>query len=92
MRGQLSTIMIAAACMAAFALPPAVPSDHLGPVSLGRMTLGYSYYNRPGDDLVAHDADLLDCAAKAAPAKAFEEERRTPTIALGPRLSVTDLT
>ena len=42
-------------------------------VSLGRMTMGYSYFNRPGADLKAHDAEVLDCAAEGARLLSYEE-------------------
>ena len=37
------------------------------PLHLSRMTLGYSYFNRPGSSFAEHDADLVSCAQSASP-------------------------
>ena len=37
-----------------------------GDLNLGRMTAGYSYYNRPGADMALHDSDLHACLIAAA--------------------------
>ncbi|MDB5431203.1 MAG: hypothetical protein JWP35_2319 [Caulobacter sp.] len=34
-------------------------------VNLGSMTIGYTYYNRPGADVATHDADVKACVAVA---------------------------
>jgi len=47
------------------------------PPSLGHMTLGYTYFNRPGADLKTHDTEVADCAAEAARTKSFDETMRT---------------
>jgi hypothetical protein len=52
--------------------------DPAGPASLnlGRMTAGYSYYNRPHADMALHDADVAACLAEAANMRSFQEQLR----------------
>ncbi|MDB5709384.1 MAG: hypothetical protein JWL96_1454 [Sphingomonas bacterium] len=52
--------------------------DSPGPASLnlGRMTAGYSYYNRPRADMSLHNADVAACLADAANMRSFQEQLR----------------
>jgi len=50
-------------------------------VNLGRMTLGYTYFNRPGADIATHNAAVLACAAQAAKVRSYDE--RSPSTAPG---------
>ena len=43
-------------------------------VNLGTMTLGYTYFNRPGADIAAHDAAVAACAAVAAKVHSYDEQ------------------
>jgi len=54
---------IACAAVAALALGGGAQAD---PVNLGRASAPNTYFNRPGADMAAHDADLRECLAKAA--------------------------
>lgn len=36
------------------------------PVTIGEPTRGYTYFNRPGSDLAAHNAELVECLSIAA--------------------------
>src|SRR5436305_256362 len=56
-------------------LPITVAAEGMsGPVTLGQMTLGYTYFNKPRADLTAHDADVKECAADAARALAVDDQ------------------
>jgi hypothetical protein len=44
------------------------------PTTLGQMTLGYTYFNKPGADLQVHDVDVKDCATEAARTISFDEQ------------------
>ncbi|MDB5431689.1 MAG: hypothetical protein JWP35_2805 [Caulobacter sp.] len=56
-------VLMAMAAVAAAATVSAAPTP---PVDLNRQVSGATYYNRPGADLSAHDADLRACIAEAA--------------------------
>lgn len=43
-------------------------------LNLGRMTVGYSYFNKPFADTAMHNADLSACLADAANMRSFEEQ------------------
>lgn len=45
-----------------------------GELNLGRMTAGYSYYNRPGADMAMHDRDVRACLADASNMRSFEDQ------------------
>lgn len=64
----LSTVALA------MAAAPSVPAGAQSG-NISRMTAGYTYFNRAGADLPAHDADLLECAAIAG--RMSSEERAT---------------
>jgi hypothetical protein len=54
-------LAFAAATLMGGAAFGAEPSE----LNLGRMTAGYSYYNRPGADMALHDRDLRTCLVHA---------------------------
>jgi len=45
-------------------------------LNLGRMTAGYSYFNKPFADTAMHNADLSACLADAANMRSFGEQLR----------------
>lgn len=47
-------------------------------LNLGRMTAGYSYFNKPFADTAKHNADLSACLADAANMRAFGEQLGSP--------------
>ncbi len=48
------------------------------PSNLATMTLGYSYFNRPGADMAAHDADVKACASEASKTQSIDEAAGIP--------------
>jgi hypothetical protein len=71
----MRSAMLAASAVAGLLLPLTAMADSVGaPVTLGQMTLGYTYFNKPGADLKVHDADVKDCAAEAARTISFDEQ------------------
>lgn len=44
-----------------------------GPVNLGAMTPGYTFYNRAGATMAAHNADVSECADEAQKTRALDE-------------------
>lgn len=56
------------------------------PLNLGRMTPGYSYFNRPGADRAAHDKDVATCLAKALNVRSAQERFRNSSLGLLPAL------
>ncbi len=44
------------------------------PTNIARMTLGYTYFNRPGADQAAHDADLADCMTLAQDLQSLDKQ------------------
>ncbi len=65
---ELKTIVLsAAAWLALSGAAVAGKAAEAGPepMPLGAMTTGYTYYNRPGADIAAHDAAVKACAAEA---------------------------
>jgi hypothetical protein len=70
--------MIVGAVLGALALPLCATGQTApAPVTLGQMTMGYTYFNRPGADLETHDADVADCAAEAERTISFDEQIHT---------------
>jgi hypothetical protein len=67
------TALVLPRMAAAQAADTAEPTE----ITLGHMTMGYNYFNRPGADLKAHDADVVACAAEAARTISFDEQLRT---------------
>ena len=67
------------AMLTALALSPSTMAQTAEPpeVTIGHMTLGYSYFNKPGADLKTHDADVAACAAEAARTISFDEQLHT---------------
>ncbi len=57
----LATVALCAALSARSEEPPDAPAN----VNLSQMTLGYTYYNRPGADLAKHSEDVRECAVTA---------------------------
>jgi len=71
----MRSAMLAAGAIAGLLLPLTARAEGVGaPVTLGQMTLGYTYFNKPGADLKVHDADVKDCAAEAARTISFDEQ------------------
>lgn len=64
--------LLSAAVLATLAAGPATAQMALAPVNLAEATKGYTYYNKPGADLAAHDADLADCMLLARDAKSID--------------------
>ena len=64
-----ATLAAAALGLSAFA-----GDSRAEPVNLARMTLGYSYYNRPGADLATHNNELADCLAEATKVRSLDEQ------------------
>lgn len=62
---------VVATCLA-IAFPFCVA--HAEPVNLSRMTLGYTYFNRSGADLAAHDKALTDCLVDASKVHSVDEQ------------------
>jgi hypothetical protein len=56
------------------------------PTNLGRMTLGYTYFNRPGADTKAHDDAVMGCAAQAAKTHSYDEQSPPSATGLAPAL------
>ena len=56
------------------AAPPAkaAPEADVG-VHLSRMTMGYTYFNRPGATATEHDAEVKACAAEASWTRSYDE-------------------
>jgi len=73
-----------AACVFAGLSSPLAALAGDAPVTLGQMTLGYTYFNKPSADLAAHDADVKECAAQAARTLAFNEQVSVDVIGVGP--------
>lgn len=65
---------IAATMLSACALTATQASA--APVNLTRMTLGYSYYNRPGATLEQHHEAVAACAVEAAKTVSVDEQFR----------------
>jgi hypothetical protein len=68
-----------AACAAALAtvglpLSASAADEPSGGADLATMTMGYTYYNRPGADPKSHDAEVADCAAEAARTISYDEQ------------------
>lgn len=76
---QLTNWLTTAFAVAMVAGPALAAETDSAPVefSLGRMTMGYTYYNRPGAELKAHDADVIACAADAARMLSVDEALHT---------------
>jgi len=67
-RGALvAALTLAAGAAAAEATRP-------GFVNISEMAPGYTYYNRPGADIEAHDKDLIDCAVEAARTRSIDDQ------------------
>jgi hypothetical protein len=66
-------VTLAIAMTAAAANAVAADIDEL---NLGRMTTGYTYYNRPFANSALHDADVATCLIDAANMRSFQEELR----------------
>lgn len=62
-RGALRFAALAAAL--ALVGAAAAQTGAPGPRDIGQMTLGYTYYNRPGADLAAHNREVAECALLA---------------------------
>lgn len=52
--------------------PKAADADGQG-VHLSRMTMGYSYFNRPGASVPEHNADVLACLSQAVTTRSFDQ-------------------
>ena len=67
-------------------------ADEPESLSLGRMTLGYTYYNRPGATRAQHDADVRDCALAAGKMHSVTElyEAAPPSFSRYPFADKTD--
>lgn len=55
----------------AVALPGLAKAE---PLDLSHMTMGYTYYNRPGYSLADHDADVMACATEAFKTQSFSAQ------------------
>ena len=64
------------AMLAGLAPPAHAATEEAAPPepSLGSMTMGFTYFNRPGADLKTHDADVADCAAEGARTISADEQ------------------
>jgi hypothetical protein len=56
------------------------------PANLGRMTLGYTYFNRPGADIQSHDDAVMACAALAAKTRSSDEQYPVQNPAVVPQM------
>ena len=52
------------------------------PHDLTKTTAGYTYFNRPGADMLTHDGELTDCLVKAAEARAGNDANAA--VGIGP--------
>ncbi len=65
-----ASIAAALAAGATLALAGAASAE---PVNIGRMTMGYTYYNRPGATVAEHNADISACSIEAAKTRSMDE-------------------
>jgi hypothetical protein len=71
----MRSMVLTAVAIAGLLLPLTARAEGTStPVTLGQMTLGYTYFNKRGTDLQIHDTDVKDCASEAARTIAFDEQ------------------
>src|SRR5579862_1785959 len=83
MRLQAQTVIVGmlAAGWAVGGPPAKAQTAAISPVNLGQMTAGYTYYNRAGADLAAHNRDMLSCAQQAAKVLSADEVQHQQSMA-----------
>lgn len=54
------------------------------PRNLGKMTPGYSYFNRPGATMATHDADVAYCLSQALNVRSAQEQFRNGSFGIIP--------
>jgi hypothetical protein len=75
---KILSVAVSAALLASTALAapataaPAAPAAS-GDIHLSRMTMGYSYFNRPGATIAEHDIDVSACTAEASTTRSYDE-------------------
>ncbi|MBI5941517.1 MAG: hypothetical protein HY859_13930 [Caulobacterales bacterium] len=58
---RLTKLAAVGALLAAVTIAPAASGAEKKPVNLTAMTVGYTYYNKPGADLETHNRTVFDC-------------------------------
>lgn len=70
-RAALAAMIV---CALAPGLTRAQSAPASPPVNLAQMTMGYTYYNRPGATLQAHNEAVAACVVEAVKTQAFDEQ------------------
>jgi hypothetical protein len=68
-RSSKAFIALASASLLAAAAPATEPTE----LNLGKMTPGFSYFNKPFADVKTHNDDVAACLVEAAKMRSFEE-------------------